>query len=85
MKNTLITLGAAALLSMGSIAVADQPTQGPIAMTDAQMDQVVAGAGYRRVYVSGPGAPQGDNEIVNSGNASRDNRREGACVNACGN
>jgi hypothetical protein len=44
MKYTLITLGAAALLSMGSIAVADEPTQGPIAMTDAQMDQVVAGA-----------------------------------------
>ena len=42
MKNTLITLTATALLAMGSVAVADK-TQGAITMTDAQMDQVVAG------------------------------------------
>ena len=47
MKNTLITLTATALLAMGSIAVADEPTQGPIAMTDAQMDSIVAGGTLR--------------------------------------
>jgi len=43
MKNTLIALTATAVMSFGSIAVADEPTQGPIAMTDTQMDSVVAG------------------------------------------
>jgi hypothetical protein len=43
MKNTLITLTATALLAMGSVAIADEPTQSPVMMTDAQMDQMVAG------------------------------------------
>jgi hypothetical protein len=62
MKYTLITLGAAALLSMGSIAVADEPTQGPIAMTDAQMDQIVAG-GAQGEFILTIGA-QGKTDVI---------------------
>jgi len=49
MKNTLISLSATALLAMGSAAVAEE-TQGPIAMTDAQMDNIIAGGGPQGLY-----------------------------------
>jgi hypothetical protein len=42
MKKTLITLTAVAAMSFGSLAIADE-AQGPIMMTDAQLDTMVAG------------------------------------------
>lgn len=44
MKTTIIALTAAAAMSLGSIALADE-TQGPVMLTDIQMDHIVAGAG----------------------------------------
>ena len=60
MKNTLITLSATALLAMGSVAIADE-TQGPVMLTDAQMDQMVAGracVGCDSLRTSGTGPIQ---------------------------
>ena len=42
MKTTSIALVAVLLMCFGSVALADE-AQGPVIMTDAQMDQVVAG------------------------------------------
>jgi hypothetical protein len=85
MKNTLITLTAAALLSMGTIAIADEPTQGPIAMADAEMDQVVAGNrryAHQAYILEESGKPQGEIVLVNySEEAERQNPSQGADVN----
>jgi len=82
MKNTLIALTATAVMSFGSIALADE-TQGPIAMTDTQMDQIVAGhAGhadlsYTDLLVHVPGRGYVDQEVGDVESA----RPEGAVTN----
>jgi hypothetical protein len=88
MKNTLITLTAAALLSMGTIAIADEPTQGPIAMADAEMDQVVAGnrsLAHKAYILAEPGSPQGEIVLINYAyfldEAEHQNPGQGADVN----
>ena len=46
MKTTLIALTATAVMSFGSVALANE-TQGPVMLTDAQMDNVVAAGSIR--------------------------------------
>ena len=64
MKKTLIALTATVAMSLGSIALADE-AQGPMMMTDAQLDTIVAG---KDMYVWTDTDTEATDEYIVSGN-----------------
>ena len=63
MKRTLIALTAAAAMAFGAVALAEATVEGPVMLTDAEMDSMVAGATQPPGWGADgfPGATNGNN------------------------
>ena len=63
MKRALIVLTAATAMSFGAVALAEETVEGPVMLSDTEMDGVVAGADAPPGWSGGgfPGATNGNN------------------------